>query len=323
MRHQRRLFVLCAAWLGAALAWSGAAGAADKVTAGKAAAPAWTFTLLDVGLQEGIFAKYGIDLDITALAGDAKVQQALASGSIDFGLGSGPSMAFTAKGAPSIAVAAFAGAPRNISIIVREDSPIKSIKEFNGKSLAVTTAGSLTEWLAKQASLQEGFGQDGIKTVALGTMDASTAALETHQVDGIVGAVEAGYRLEEKHQGRILIGLEKYAPHFITHVVFARKELVKDKPDLVARFLKGVFGSIAFMKANRDQTVAIGSRVLDMSKGAMERTYDYEIAMFSDDGTFDPQAVETLKASWVAMGTLEDRPKDDEVFTTQFVPVKP
>jgi NitT/TauT family transport system substrate-binding protein len=323
MRHQRRLFVLCAAWLGAVLVWAGPAGAADKVRVGKAAAPAWTFTLLDVGVQEGLFAKYGLDVDITSLAGDAKVQQALASNSIDFGLGSGPSMAFTAKGAPNIAVAAFAGAPRNISIIVAEDSPIKSMKEFNGKSLAITTAGSLTEWLAKQASIQEGFGPDGIKTVALGTMDASTAALETHQVDGIVGAVEAGYRLEEKHGGRILIGMEKYAPHFITHVVFARRELVQDKPDEVARFLKGVFASIAYMKTHRDDTVAIGASILDMSKGAMERTYDYEISMFVDDGTFNPQAVDTLKASWVAMGTLEDRPKNDEVFTTQFVPVKP
>ncbi|HXQ53946.1 MAG TPA: ABC transporter substrate-binding protein [Stellaceae bacterium] len=323
MRHQRRLFALCAAWLGAVLVCMGPASAADKVHAGKAAGVAWTFTLLDVGVAQGLFARYGIDLEISNAAGDAKLQQALASQSLDFGLGSGPSMAFSAKGAPVIAVAAFAGAPRNIAIMVGDESPIKTIKDLKGKSVAVTTAGSLTEWLAKQASIQEGLGPDGIKTVALGTMESSVAALQVHQVDGIVGAVESGYRLEERHAGRILTGLEKYAPHFITHVIFARRDLVQNKPDLVARFLKGVFASIAFMKTNRDKTVAIGARVLDMSQGAMERTYDYEIAMFSDDGVFDPKAVETLKDSYVAMGTLPDRPKDEQIFTTQFVPVKP
>jgi NitT/TauT family transport system substrate-binding protein len=301
----------------------GTARAADTVRVGKAASVAWTFTTVDVGKEEGIFAKYGVDLEISSLAGDAKVQQALASNSLDFGLGSGPSMAFTAKGAPNIAVAAWAGAPRNIGIIVGADSPIKSPKELKGKVIAVTTTGSLTEWLAKQMAIQEGIGAGNIKIAALGTFEASFAALEAHQVDAMVAAVESGYRLEEQHKGRILIGMEKYAPHFITHVVFARKEMVQKNPDEVRRFLKGFFATIAFMKANKDKTIEIGGRVLNLDKATMEKTYDYEISMLNDDGRFDPQAVKVLKDSWVELGTLPDRPKDDQVFTTQFVPVKP
>jgi NitT/TauT family transport system substrate-binding protein len=324
MNFQFRPLVLCASVL-AAIAAVGAlrAEAADKVSVVKAASVAWTFTVLDVGVDQGIFAKYGIDVDISSAGGDAKVQQALASASVDFGLGSGPSMAFTAKGAPVIAVAAFANEPRNIAIIVGADSPIKTVKDLKGKVVAVTTAGSLTEWLAKQASIQEGLGPDGIKTAALGTFETSLAALRTHQVDGIVAAVESGYRLEEKKEGRVLIGLEKYAPHFITHVVFARKDLVRDKPDMVERFLKGFFGTIAFMKTHKPETDAVGVRVLDLSPTVMSRVYDYEISMFNDDGTFDPRAVETLKDSFVGMGTLTDRPKNDQLFTTRFVPVKP
>ena len=323
MRVMVRPLVLCAAWLTALVADAAGAAAADKVSAVKAASVAWTFTLLDLGMEKGIFAKYGIDVDIGSAAGDAKVQQALASGSADFGLGSGPSMAFTAKGAPVIAVAAFAGAPRNIGIIVPIDAPFHSVKDLKGKVLAVTTTGSLTEWLTKQASIQEGLGEDGIKTAALGTFETSFAAMQTHQVDGIVAAVESGYRLEEKKAGRVLAGLEKYAPHFITHVVFARKDLVRDKPDRVERFLKGVFASIAFMKTHKDETVDVGMRVLDLSKTAMDRTYDYEISMFLDDGQFDPRALETLKDSFVGMGTLTERPSNDQLFTTRFVPVKP
>jgi NitT/TauT family transport system substrate-binding protein len=318
----RRALAFLATILVAGTLAAGPAAALDKVRAVKAASVAWTFTLLDVGVDQGIFQKYGIDVDISSAGGDAKVQQALASDSADFGLGSGPSMAFVAKGAPQIAVAAFASAPRNISMLVGADSPIKTVADLKGKTVGITTAGSLTEWLAKQMAIQEGWGENGIKTAALGTFEASFAALEAHQIDGIVAATESGYRMEEKNAGRIIVGFDKYAPNFITHVIYARDELVKDKPDLVKRFLQGVFATIHFMKTNKDTTVAIGAKILDMSPAAMGKAYDYEISMFLDDGTFDPKALAVLKKSWLAMGTLSSEPKNDQLFTTEFVPVK-
>ena len=299
------------------------AQAADKVTAAKSADVAWTFVVLDVGQQQGIFAKYGIDVEITALAGDAKVQQALAAKSIDFGLGSGPSMAFVAKGAPVFAVAAFAAEPRNISVVIGPNSPIKTVADLKGKKLSVTTAGSLTDWLAHRIGVQEGWGTEGVTTVALGNFSASLAALRTGQIDGMMAAIEAGYGLEEKGEGKILVGMEKYAPKFITHVVYARKDMIADKPDVVSRFLKGFFATIAFEKANKEKTTEIAMQVLHQSKAVMDRTYDYEISMFEDDGRFDPAAVEVIKDSFVGMGILDHKPPNDELFTTKFLPVKP
>ncbi len=299
------------------------AQAADKVHVAKSADVAWTFVVLDIGLQQGIFAKYGIDVEISALGGDAKVQQALTAKSLEFGLGSGPSMAFVAKGAPVFAVAAFAAEPRNISVVIGANSAIKSVSDLKGKTLAVTTAGSLTDWLAHRLAVQEGWGTDGVKTLALGGFTPALAALKTNQIDGIMAAIEAGYGLEEKGEGKVLLGMEKYAPKFITHVVYARKDVIADNPDLVTRFLKGFFATIAFEKANKEKTTEIAMQVLHQSKAVMDRTYDYEISMFEDDGHFDPAAVEVIKDSFVGMGILDTKPPNDQLFTTQFVPVKP
>jgi NitT/TauT family transport system substrate-binding protein len=299
------------------------AQAADKVVAAKSADVAWTFVVLDVGQQQGIFAKYGIDVDITALGGDAKVQQALAASSVQFGLGSGPSMAFVAKGAPVFAVAAFAAEPRNIAVVIGANSPIKTVADLKGKKLAVTTAGSLTDWLAHRIGVQEGWGKDAVTTVALGGFVPALAALKTGQIDGIMAAIEAGYGLEEKGEGKVLIGMEKYAPKFITHVIYARKDLIASNPDLVKRFLQGFFATIAFEKANKAKTTEIAMQVLHQSKTVMDRTYDYEISMFEDDGHFDPAAVDVIKDSFVGMGILDHKPPNDELFTTKFVPVKP
>ncbi len=322
MKTYRRIFINSAVLIGVLLAMHGA-NAADKVRAAKSVSVAWSFIPLEVGVEQGIFAKYGLDVEISALTGDAKLQQALASDSVDFGLGSGPSMAFAVKGSPVVAVAAFATEPRNISVIVAADSAIKTVADLKGKLLAVTTAGSLTDWLVHRLAVQEGWGADGVKTAALGGFESALPALKTKQIDGIMAATEAGYMLEERGEGKVLLGMEKYAPRFHTHVVFARKQLVADNPDEVNRFLKGFFATIAFMKANKEKTTEIASRVLKQSPAVMNRTWDYEISMLEDDGHFDPQAVDVLKESFVGMGILTEKPADDQLFTTRFLPVKP
>lgn len=302
---------------------AGAARANELVRVGKAQDIAWTFIPLDVGVAEGLFAKRGLDVDVSSLGGDAKVQQALAARGIDFGLGSGPGMAFAAKGAPAIAVAAFAGPPRNIATIVLADSPIKTVADLKGKLVAVSTVGSLSDWLAKQMAIQQGWGQSGLRTVPLGAAETSVAALRAKRVDAIILSTEVGFGLEERKQGRILTTMDRYAPHFITHVVFAQRSLVAANPGLVRRFLDGFFASIAFMKAHRDEASAVAERVLHQSARVVREDYDKEIGMFIDDGHFDPQAVAVLKQSFVDMGTLKQKPADSAMFSTQFLPIKP
>jgi NitT/TauT family transport system substrate-binding protein len=297
--------------------------ALDKLRVAKSVDLSWEFTSLDIGVEEGIFAKYNLDVDVSALAGDAKLQQALTSGAVDIGLGSGPSMAFTVKGSPVIAVAAFDGAPRNVSVSVAPDSPIKGVADLKGKLIAVTTVGSLTDWLAKQIAIQQGWGQGGIHTVALGAFEGMLSAAHTHQIDGFMVAMEKGYQLEELHQGRIVAAMEKFAPKFHTHVIFARKELVASNPDLVNHFLKGFFASVEFMRTHKEKTSEVAERVLHMSPTVASKTYDYEISAFSTDGHFDPQAVAVLKDSFVDMHILDSKPSDDQLFTTRFLPVKP
>jgi ABC-type nitrate/sulfonate/bicarbonate transport system substrate-binding protein len=297
--------------------------ALDKLRAAKSVNTAWAFLPLDVGAAAGIWAKHGIDLEISGLGGDAKLQQALTSDSVDFGLGSGPSMAFAVKGSPVIAVAAFASEPRNISVIVAANSSIKSVADLKGKLISVTTAGSLTDWLVHRLSVKEGWGTNGVRIAALGSFETSLPALKTGQVDGIMAATEAGYLVEERGEGKILVGMEKYAPKFHTHVIFARKALVAEKPDEVKRFLQGFFASVAYMKAHKEETSKVAEAVLKESPQVASKTYDYEISMLEDDGHFDPEAVEVIKESLVGMKMLDSKPADDQLFTTKFLPVKP
>ena len=122
-----------------ALALVSPASAAEKLRVGKAVPFAWTFTPLDVGIQMGIFAKHGLDIEASAFGGDARLQQALTADSLDIGVGSGPGMAFMAKGVPAKAVGAMYGVPRNMAVMADFNKPIRSVDDLRGKKLGVTT----------------------------------------------------------------------------------------------------------------------------------------------------------------------------------------
>jgi ABC-type nitrate/sulfonate/bicarbonate transport system substrate-binding protein len=298
------------------------AHAAEKLRVGKAVAFAWTFTPLDIGIQTGIFGKHGLEIEASDATGDAKLQQALTADSLDVGIGSGPGMAFMAKGVPAKAVAAMAGVPRNMAVMVGYNSTAKTVDDLKGKKLGVTTVGSLTDWIGKRINALKGWGAEGITTVPIGGMPPARAAIKTGQIDGYIGALETGYALEEAKEWRVITTATPFVDDFITHVFFVRDDVIAKRPEAVRAFLKGWFETIAFMKANKDKTVEITSKVLNLSPAVISRAYDEQIPIFSTDGTFDPKAVVALKQSFIEMGLLKEMPDDKVMFTTQFVPVK-
>ena len=231
-------------------------------------------------------------------------------------------MAFSAKGVPAKAVAAMYGLPRNMAVMVGYYFDVKTVDDLKGKKLGVTTVGSLTAWIGQRINEKEGWNGNGIDVVPIGGMPPARAAIKTHQIDGYIGALEVGYKLEEAKEWRVITTATPFVDHFITHVIFARDELIEKHPETVRAFLEGWFETIAFMKANKAKAVEISAKVIDVSPVVAARAYDEQMPYFSTDGTFDPQAVASLKKSFIDMGLLDAIPDDKALFTTEFVPVK-
>ena len=298
--------MFCALLCGLAMLLSIPADAAETLRVLKVVPFAWTFTPLDVGMQTGIFAKHGLEIEASASAGDAKMQQALTADSVDIGIGSGPGMAFMAKGVPAKGVAAMAGVPRNMAVMVGYNSPIKTVDDLKGKKLGCTTVGSLTHWIGDRINQKKGWGSSGISIVPIGGMPPARAAIKTGQIDGYIGALEVGYSLEESKEWRVITTATPFVDSFITHVIFATNKVVAEKPEAVRAFLNGWFETIAYMKANKDKSVEITAKVLNLSPAVIGRAYDEQIGIFSMDGAFDPKAVAALKESFIEMGLLKE-----------------
>jgi ABC-type nitrate/sulfonate/bicarbonate transport system substrate-binding protein len=296
------------------------ASALDKLRTGKAIALPFDFTPLDIGMSKGFFQKHGLELEITSFAGSARLQQGLAADAIDIGLGSGPELAFVAKGAPVLGICAYAG-PVNLMMVVRPDAGINSIADLKGRRISVSTVGSLTDWVTRELSRQQGWGNDGIAVTPLGTNEAQVAAMRAKETDGLAVDPAGAFELEEKGVGKIMVRYEKVAPVFINHVSYATNKLVAEHPERIKEFLAAWFDTVAWMKANKDETVKLAAPIMHTSLEIGARDYDETMPTFSDTGKFEPAALKVLSRSFVQMGSLPSEPDMSKLYTEKFLPV--
>lgn len=294
------------------------AQALEKLRVGKAVPEAFSFVPLDIGMKKGIFAKHGLEIESIAFQGDARMQQAAAADSIDILLGSGPAMAFIAKGAPIKGVAAMAGPPLLLAIVVRPDGP-KTVADLKGRKISVSTAGSLTYWLVSETSRRHGWGPKGIEIQPMGAMPGQIAAMKRGDIDGTIMDIGNAFDMEKRGEGRILVRFADIKDFHI-HVIFATDKLIAGKPDQLKAFLKGWFETIAFMRKNKDETVAVAMDVTGKDKDITSRSYDELMPMFSDTGRFEPAALATLRKSYVELNLLPAEPDMSKLYSEAFLP---
>jgi NitT/TauT family transport system substrate-binding protein len=292
--------------------------AADKLRVGKAVPEAFSFVPPDVGMRNGIFQKNNVELELTAFAGDARMQQAAASDSIDILLGSGPAMAFIAKGSPIKGVAAMAGPPLLLAIVVRPDGP-KTVADLKGKTVSVSTAGSLTYWLVSETARRHGWGPNGINIAPMGALPGQIAALKRGDIDGSIMDIGNAFDLEKKGEARILVRFTDIKDFHI-HVIFATDKAITSKPEIVRNFLKGWFETIAFMRSHKAETVKVAKEVMEKDEDISGRVYDELMPMFSDTGRFDKAALATLSKSYVELKLLPSEPDMSKLYTEAFLP---
>jgi len=302
--------------------WSGTALALDQVRLGKAVPNSFAFGAAEVGIEAKIFEQEGLEIEVTSFRGDAQLQQALAAGSLDVGLGSGPALGFRAKGAPAIGVAAMYGPPANLALVLPVDTPVRTLADLKGKRIGVTTTGSLTDWLVRELAVQQGWGSNGIAILALGQMPARLAAIQRGELDGMVIEAASGYELEESGKAKNFLLFGDIVKDFYTHVIFATDEVIEKRPDLLRHFLRGWFKTVAFARANRDFVIASEARTIAVKPTIAGRIYDAQIGGFSRNGAFDPAAIDVIRRSLKELGILPTIPEAKTIYTNKFVPVQ-
>lgn len=316
--HKRAGWMAALAAVGL-LCGGAAARAEDGVKVGQSIAACLCFLPARVADQVGILKRHGLSMELLILRGDAQEMQALASGGIDVGLGSGPGIGLISKGVPAKGVAVIADSLADMALIAPKGG-VTSLDQLKGRKLGVSSAGSLTYWLARRVALHEGWEPTAIAPVSLGDLDANIAGLKSGAVDGIVFGVEAGYLLGDLGQGQVVATMDQIVPNFISHAMFATDAMIKDRPDVLRRFVAAWFETIGWMGEHRAETVAIATGVTKLPEGVMGRTYDTVMPTMSRTGVFNAASLRLLADSFVELGMLPGAIDPAPYLDTRFLP---
>ena len=105
----------------------------------------WDTAIAHLGTKAGIFKKHGLELEMVYTSGSGETLQPVIGGAVDLGLAVGTlgAIAAHAKGAPVRIIGAQATGAADYWY-AKASSPIKTLKDTNGKTLAYSTNGSST-----------------------------------------------------------------------------------------------------------------------------------------------------------------------------------
>ncbi len=243
----------------------------------------------DLGKEKGFFRDVGIDITIDRGFGSGRVPTDIAAGTYDMGQGDiGPIIKFMAQNPESdlIAVAIW-GDKSLMGVTVRSDSPIKTPKDFEGKTLAAPETDGGRQLFPAFAKAN-GVDMAKINWMTV-TSDLREPMLVQKRADGITGAVTStSMSLKnigmDLPQQRILMyrdfNVDLYGYCFLT----TRKFLAAN-PALVRNALKALFKSLVYANNNRAESITVLKKIEPLTDVAIEterQAISYERMVISD-----------------------------------------
>ena len=250
------------------------ASAQDKLKLAVGQRGNWDTSVSELGQQAGIFKKHGLELEIVYTQGAGETQQAVISGSVDIGVAAGIMGVLSAysKGAPVRVIGAETTGAADLFWYAKADSPIKTLKDTDGKTIAYSTNGSSTHGIVtafmKQYELKA-------KPTATGGPPGTLTQVMSGQVD--VGWSAPPFGLDQLDQNQIrIIASGNDAAAFkgqTVRLLLTTAPVLQARKAVIDRYMKGYRETVDWMYAN-PQALKVYAQWLNISEAKAKRTRD-------------------------------------------------
>jgi ABC-type nitrate/sulfonate/bicarbonate transport system substrate-binding protein len=188
-----------------------------------------------VALRLGIFEKVGLTVEGIQAPVGRQTRDAMVAGRIHFGTFAVPTFVLGAEKGDLTGVALAGNAGRTVHILVRPDSPYRSVADLRGKKIA-TGIGSSTDAVF-QARVGPKFGLVAGSYESVNTLEPDkVAALIAKQVEASVSTEPFVSVAEEQGLARSIVSFEAFDP--IPVVLAAGPGVVDKRRDATVQFLR-------------------------------------------------------------------------------------
>jgi NitT/TauT family transport system substrate-binding protein len=273
---------------------------------------------LYIGVEQGFFRDENIELDLQPQQGGSVTITGVVSGDFQLGFANTGSMLVAAtKGLPlrAIAPAASVGTDPEkedfTAIMVRPDSPINSVEDLAGKTIAVNTIQSMVDTFVRASLDATGVDSSSVNFLEIPFPD-QVAALEAGQVDVITPQEPYLTGAEDHGLKTVLSGYCVTAiPHFTNGVYFTSEQFMQESPDVVEGLQRALTRSVEYANSHTDEVRASIPSFTGVDPQIAER-----IALPLWEPQINRETTEELADLLIEYKLLDERPDVAEIVGT-------
>jgi NitT/TauT family transport system substrate-binding protein len=275
------------------------------------------FIHLYTALDNGLFDKYGLKVDNKFISGSAMNLAALSADEVQFlycaADGTIPGLASGVDG--KLVASPLVGLP----YVLLAHKDIKRLEDLKGKSIGVSKAGDLDDRLMKTLLKKYNLSAAEITIRPIG---GSQSERYNAMMGGIIEAAPVTPPLDARGRKdglNNIYNLKDLDLPFIYSSVHTNSKTLKERPQLVQRFVAAMAESVYFVEKNPDKAKASLSKVLKISESEiLQSAYDaYAISLINRSMTVPAnalaEAVETARENGTNV-----RKKPAELFDNSF-----
>lgn len=227
-------------------------GGGEVTTVKMGVVPAATFAPVFVGLEQGIFRRHGIDLQIEVGGLAPTVFPRILKNQIQLGANTwGTLVTAHEQRLPLTGVAPVdrggESPDDDYQGIIAKPGGVRSLKELNGKTVAVPTLKSFTDAQVRSVLKEAGVDVDSVRFIAIPFPDIP-AALKAGRIDA-AGVVEPFFSQAKADGGTPLASLSRGQ---LMGAIVAAQKWVDDEPDTVRRFQAAWAETLRYATDNPD-----------------------------------------------------------------------
>lgn len=243
----RKITARLASGLVAAAAMTAPALAQDTLKLAVGQRGLWDTAISEVGQRGGIFKKHGLTLELLYTQGAGETQQAVIGGAVEIGVGVGIMGVLSAysKGAPVRIIGAEITGAGDLYWYVKADSPIKTLGDTGGKTIAYSTNGSSTHGIVTAFIKQY---VPTAKATATGGPPATLTAVMSGQVDVGWSAPPIGLdQLDRNEIRQIATGNDTLFKGQTVRLLITNTQTLRSRKVAIDRYMKAYRETVDWM----------------------------------------------------------------------------
>lgn len=279
-----------------------------------------------VALEKGYFKEEGIDVTgiITSAGGGTSLRNMLAGG-VPYGeVNPGVVIAAIQQGADLKIISDNVLTVAEFVWAVKQDSPIKSLKDFKGKKIGYTNPRSTSQALAQMLIKEAGLKPNEAEIVRTGGFGEGLAALESGQID--VAAIVEPLWSKVKGKYRAVVTASEVLPPLDNVVGVTTANMAAEQGDFIRAVIRARRRAVEFMHKNPDEAGDIIAKHYklepEVARSAVRNLTSSRTngVPYWGSGQVHMDGLKRMIELQRGLGTIKEAVDFEKVIDTQFLP---